>query len=81
MKRSFKKRLQTWCLTIATFVAIFVLYFGYKIIVILLFQPALNRINPPFDFDAAISRLQKQKVIQHKEHAPVQQERQDETDK
>ena len=50
MKRSFKKRLQSLCLTIATFVVIFVLYFGYKIVVVLLFQPALNRINPPFDF-------------------------------
>lgn len=76
MKRSLKKRLQTFALTLATFVVVFVLYFGYKIIVVLFFQQVIDQVNPPFDFDAATKQIQRMQQ-QEKRKRQEEQKRQD----
>jgi hypothetical protein len=47
MKKSPKKRLKTFGQAIVLFVAVAILYFGYKIIIILVFQQILHKVNPP----------------------------------
>lgn len=47
MKRSLKKRLQTYGLTVVVFVVLFVVYFGFKIAVHLITEKTIDTFNPP----------------------------------